>query len=60
MRIAVIIPCYKVKETILAVIERIGSEVSAIYAVDDCCPDGTANFLEANETDPRLKNHPSQ
>ena len=55
MRIAVVIPCYKAKSSIVSVIRRIGDEVCAIYVVDDCCPEHTADFLEANAPDPRLK-----
>lgn len=55
MRVAVVIPCYKVNESVLEVIKGIGDEVCTIYAVDDRCPDRTADFLESNVTDPRLR-----
>ncbi len=42
-KIAVVIPCYKVKRHILNVIKNMGPEVSHIYVVDDCCPDGQAH-----------------
>jgi len=45
MRIAVAIPCYKVTRHVLEVIQAIGPEVEAIYAVDDACPDGSGRFL---------------
>jgi len=54
-KIAVVLPCYKVRAYILDVINRIGREVDLIYAVDDCCPEQTGAYLEANCTDPRLK-----
>ena len=54
MQVGVVVPCYKVKDSIIGVIQRIGDEVSAIYMVDDCCPDQTADFIEANLTDPRI------
>lgn len=54
-RLAVVIPCYKVKDHILGVIERIGPEVSLIIAVDDKCPEGSGPFIEAHARDPRLK-----
>jgi dolichol-phosphate mannosyltransferase len=44
-RTAVIIPCYKVKESVLRVIGEIGSEVDAIFVVDDCCPEGTGDYV---------------
>ncbi len=55
MRIAVAIPCYKVIQHVLDVIGQIGPEVSVIYAVDDACPDGSGAFIEANNTDPRVR-----
>jgi glycosyltransferase involved in cell wall biosynthesis len=55
MRVGVVVPCYKVRDSIFSVIQRIGDEVSAIYVVEDCCPDQTANFIEVNVTDPRLR-----
>lgn len=53
--IAVVLPCYKVREHILGVISKIGQEVSHIYAVDDCCPDKSGAFVEANCSDPRVR-----
>nr|BFD44633.1 hypothetical protein FFPRI1PSEUD_61320 [Pseudomonas sp. FFPRI_1] len=53
-KVAVVIPCYKVKSHILSVIGGIGSEVVRIYAVDDCCPDGSGDFIEANCQDERV------
>ena len=53
-KVAVVIPSYKVKKHILSVIEAIGQEVSKIYVVDDCCPDGTGDFVENNCNDERL------
>ncbi len=55
MKVAVIIPCYKVKQHILDVIQRIGPEVHSIYVVDDCCPEGSGRFVEENCRDNRLK-----
>jgi glycosyltransferase involved in cell wall biosynthesis len=53
-KIAVIIPCYRVKPHILGVIERVGGEVARIYVVDDACPDGTGDFVAANCRDERV------
>jgi len=44
-RIAVVIPCYRVADQVGAVIAAIGPEVGSIYAVDDGCPQGTADRL---------------
>ena len=54
LKIAVVIPCYRVKDHILDVIDGIGPEVSKIYVVDDACPDGSGNFVQKNSKDKRL------
>lgn len=54
-RIAVVIPCYRVTAHIQSVIERIGPEVDAIYAIDDACPDHSGRFIQDNVTDPRVR-----
>ncbi|MYN02385.1 glycosyltransferase [Pseudoduganella sp. DS3] len=53
-RVAVVLPCYKVTRHILGVIASIGPEVSAIFAVDDCCPDGSGKLVQAQCQDPRV------
>lgn len=52
--IAVVIPCYRVKRHILGVVERIGTEVSKIYVVDDKCPDHSGQFVQQECRDPRV------
>ncbi len=54
-KIAVVIPCYKVRGHTLTVVEKIGSEVDSIYIIDDCCPENSGKFVENNSDDPRLK-----
>src|SRR4051812_24536458 len=54
-KVAVIIPCYRVKAQILGVIARVGSEVSHIYVVDDACPEASGDFVRANCSDPRVR-----
>ncbi|MEP6899652.1 MAG: glycosyltransferase family 2 protein [Rhodanobacter sp.] len=54
MQIAVVIPCYKVSRQILGVIAKIGPEVSAIYVVDDGCPEATGPLVESSAADPRV------
>jgi dolichol-phosphate mannosyltransferase len=54
-QIAVVIPCYRERRHILDVIRYIGELVSSIYVVDDACPDQTGAYVEANNTDPRVK-----
>jgi glycosyltransferase involved in cell wall biosynthesis len=53
--VAVIIPSYKVKDSILGVISKIGPEVEKIYVVDDECPQGTGKFVLENCTDVRVE-----
>ncbi|MEP6657606.1 MAG: glycosyltransferase family 2 protein [Betaproteobacteria bacterium] len=52
--IAVVIPCYRVKEQVLAVIADIGAEVQRIYVVDDACPQATGRFVREQCRDARL------
>lgn len=54
MKIAVVIPCYKVENHILDVIEKIGDTVSNIYVVDDACPNQSGKLVQKNCTDPRV------
>lgn len=54
LKVAVVVPSYKVTDHVLGVIEAIGPEVSRIFCVDDCCPDGSGDFIEKNNTDPRV------
>jgi glycosyltransferase involved in cell wall biosynthesis len=53
--VAVVIPCYRVRSHILDVIARIGPEVTAIYVVDDACPEHSGRYVEENCADPRLR-----
>lgn len=55
MKIAVIIPCYKVNDQILKVLSSIGNEVSLIYVIDDACPNGSGKLVSDTFTDPRMK-----
>ncbi len=55
MKITVVIPCYRVKQYVMEVIEKIGSEVDTIYCIDDACPENSGQFIEATTKDPRVK-----
>ncbi|MBF6648519.1 glycosyltransferase [Methylobacter sp. BlB1] len=55
LKIAVVIPAYKVGSHILGVINKIGPEVSRIYVVDDCCPEGSGAQVKETCTDERVK-----
>lgn len=54
-KIAVVIPSYKVTAHILGVLAAIGPEVSAIYVIDDQCPDNSGDFVKAHCQDPRVQ-----
>ncbi|MDR1871966.1 MAG: glycosyltransferase family 2 protein [Deltaproteobacteria bacterium] len=53
-KIAVIIPCYKVKQHILPLLDRISDIVWRIYVVDDCCPEESGRLVTENTTDSRV------
>lgn len=55
MRVAAIIPSYRVKAKILSVLAQIGPEVEKIYVVDDECPDKSGVFVQENCADPRVQ-----
>ena len=54
IKVAVVIPCFRVKPSILSVIKSIGPEVSKIYVVDDACPDGTGQYVKKQVRDKRV------
>ena len=54
-KIAVIIPCYRVRAKVLQVIEQIPDVVSLIIAVDDACPEGSGHYILEHVSDPRVQ-----
>src|SRR5262249_55415529 len=54
-RIAVVVPCFRVRGQVLQVIGGIGLEVERIYAVDDFCPEQSGDLIEQQCTDPRVR-----
>ncbi len=52
--VAAVVPCYRVGDAVLGVIAAMPPEVSAIYVVDDACPDGSGARVEAQCRDPRV------
>ena len=52
--VAVVIPCYRVKNHILDVLSRIGAEVNRVFVIDDACPEGSGRLVQAQCTDPRV------
>jgi dolichol-phosphate mannosyltransferase len=53
--IAVVIPCYKVRNHISKVINKIDKRVNRIYIVDDFCPEQTGRYLKRSLKDSRLR-----
>jgi glycosyltransferase involved in cell wall biosynthesis len=53
-RIAVVVPCYRVAEPVLAVLAAIPAMATRIYCVDDGCPQATGNHITAHIRDPRV------
>jgi dolichol-phosphate mannosyltransferase len=49
-----VIPCYKVRRLILRVIEKTPPWIEGIVCVDDACPEGSADLIEAEAVDPRV------
>ncbi len=54
-RIAVVMPCFRVRNHILSVLADIGDLVETIYVVDDCCPEGSGRLVESQTRDPRVR-----
>lgn len=53
-KIAIVIPCYRVGDSILSLLSRIGDEVHKVYVVDDHCPLGTGGIVQKECCDPRV------
>jgi glycosyltransferase involved in cell wall biosynthesis len=54
-KVAVVIPCFRVRKHIASVIGEIGPEVDSIYVVDDHCPEETGRYVSESIDDPRIK-----
>lgn len=55
LKIAVVIPSFKVTQHILEVINNIQSDVDEIYIIDDACPDGSGKLVEDTVSDSRVR-----
>jgi len=53
-KIAVVIPCFKVRDQISKVIQRIPDYVDHVFIVDDQCPEKTGKYVQENHSDPRI------
>src|SRR5690349_15729063 len=54
-RVAVVIPCYRVKKHILGVIAGIPDLVEKIFVVDDACPEKSGDYVRAECRDSRIE-----
>jgi glycosyltransferase involved in cell wall biosynthesis len=54
-RVVVVIPCYRVRRHILSVISAMPPGVWRIVCVDDQCPEKTADLIESQCRDPRVR-----
>ncbi len=55
LKLAVVIPCYRVKNYVLDVINRIEADIWRIYVVDDKCPEQSGQFIKDNCSDERVR-----
>ncbi|MSR61041.1 MAG: glycosyltransferase family 2 protein [Planctomycetes bacterium] len=54
-KIAVVVPCYRARASVLGVLAKIGPECAAIYVVDDACPEQTGAHVRRECRDPRVR-----
>ncbi len=54
-KIAVVVPCYRARGQVLDVLARIGPECTAVYVVDDACPEASGKHVQAHCRDPRVR-----
>lgn len=52
--VAVVIPCYKVRDKILDVLADLGREIDRVFVVDDACPEHTGDHVKKFCVDPRV------
>jgi len=55
MKIAIVIPCFKSKKTILAILKKIDKSVKKILIIDDCCPEKTGRYIISKVKDSRIQ-----
>ena len=55
VKVAVVIPCFKVTKHIVNVVSALPSGIWRIYVIDDACPIGSGRFVNEHVTDSRVK-----
>jgi len=53
-KIAVVIPCYRNRDSIAEVLKAIDSDVDTIYVVDDACPEHTGDHVQQSLHEERI------
>ena len=56
-RVAVVLPCYRVRDQILLVLAEIPATVERIFVIDDHCPDHSGAHVSEHCRDPRVSVH---
>ena len=54
-KVAVVIPCFRVREKVVAVVESLIGRVDYIFAVDDQCPEQSGQWLQQQCRHPALR-----
>ena len=54
LKIAVVIPCYRVAAHILDVLAKVPQEVGHIFCIDDACPENSGRLVEQSCADARV------
>lgn len=54
-KVVVIIPCYKVRAHIVAVVQAALQYADGVICVDDACPEGSGRLVEEQLSDPRIR-----
>lgn len=54
-QLAIIIPCYRVRDSIIEVVRTALPFADAIYCVDDHCPEHSGQLVEQELADPRVR-----
>ena len=54
MQVHVVIPAYRVEPQILDVLSRLGKEIHKVWVVDDNCPNGSGELVQAKNKDKRV------
>ncbi len=55
MKIAVVIPCFRVKRHLEGLLSAIPIDMSGIYVIDDACPEGSGDWVLSQIKDQRIK-----